>query len=247
MTGSSGRPEPPDGVRAAIHAALHDQASPHDQAGDVVGRLCQVCIELVAVDGASVSVMTDESNREVVYASDEVIAHVETVQFSLGEGPCFEAFQTRRPVLVPDLAEAATPAWPLFAAELAGWPVGAIFAFPLQTGAVRIGAMDLYRRRPGWLSTEQIAIALHAVDVATTVLLGAQAGFPDGSVDGWAEFPLRREQVHQATGMVMAALRIPAGQALAQLRGYAFAAGRVVDEVADDVVARRLSPFDLDG
>jgi hypothetical protein len=91
------------------------------------------------VDGASVSLMTTTDDRQVVYASDAVIEHVEALQFSLGEGPCFEAFQTRRPVLVPDLATAAAPAWPLFAAELAGHPVRAIFAFPLQFGAIRIG------------------------------------------------------------------------------------------------------------
>jgi hypothetical protein len=55
-----------------------------------------------------------------------------------------------------------------------------------------------------------------------------------------------REQVHQATGMLIAALRIPAAQALVRLRGYAFATGRLVDDVARDIVARRLSPFDLD-
>lgn len=241
--GLSGRPEPLDEVRATIRAALLDQAG----GSNVVGRLCRVCIELIPVDGASVSVMTDGNNREVVYASDEVIGHVEAVQFSLGEGPCFEAFQSRRPVLVPDLAAVAAPSWPLFAAELIDWPVGAIFAFPLQTGAVRIGAMDLYRRQPGWLSAEQIAIALYAVDVATVVLLGSYTGSPEGSIAGWVDFPLRRGQVHQATGMVMAALRIPAEQALVRLRGFAFAAGRLVDEVADDLVARRLSPFDLDG
>jgi hypothetical protein len=46
--------------------------------------------------------------------------------------------------------------------------------------------------------------------------------------------------------MVMAALHLPAAAALARLRGYAFTADRLVDEVAGDVVARRLSPFDLD-
>lgn len=236
-------PSPLDPVRAAVRAALLGQAG----GVDVVRQLCAACVELLPVDGASVSVMSDTDNRETVYASDEVIARVEAVQFTLGEGPCFEAFETRRPVLVPDLAGMATPSWPLFAAEMIGQPVGAIFAFPLQSGAISIGAMDLYRRTPGWLSSEQVALALHAVDIATLALLAAQTGAPDGAGENWADLPLRHEQVHQATGMVVAALGIPAAQALARLRGYAFANGRLVDEVASDIVARRLSPHDLGG
>jgi GAF domain-containing protein len=231
---------PLDPVRAAIHAALLDQAS----VVDVVRQLCVACVELLPVDGASVSVMSDTDNRETVYASDAVIAHIEAVQFTLGEGPCFEAFHTRRPVLVPDLASAVAPSWPLFAAELVGHPVGAIFAFPLQSGAINIGAMDLYRRTPGWLSGEQVALALHAVDIATLALLAAQFDGPDGARN-WTDLPLHHEQVHQATGMVMAALGMPAAQALARLRGYAFANGRMVDDVARDIVARRLAPKDL--
>lgn len=242
MTDPPGRSESLDPVRAAITAALHDQAS----GVEVVRRLCQACLDLLPVDGASVSVMTDTDNRETLYASDEVIAHVEAVQFTLGEGPCFEAFHAGRPVLVPDLAAAVALSWPLFAAEMVDQPVAAVFAFPLQSGAIRIGAMDLYRRTPGWLSAEQIAIALYAVDIAALALLAAQAGALDEDGQVWADLPLHREQVHQATGMVIAALGVSAAQALARLRGYAFAAGRLVDDVARDIVARRLSPYDLD-
>lgn len=242
MTTPPGRSGELDPLRAAITAALLDQAN----AADVVRRLCQACLELLPVDGASVSVMSDTDHRETLYASDEVIAHVEAVQFSLGEGPCFEAFHAGWPVLVPDLPAAVTVSWPLFAAEMAGQPVGAIFAFPLQTGAIRIGAMDLYRRSPGWLTASQVAIALHAVDIATLALLAVQAGALDEDGQAWTDLPLHREQVHQATGMVIAALNIPAAHALARLRGYAFATGRLVDDVARDLVARRLSPSDLD-
>jgi len=242
MTHPPGQFESLGPVRAAITAALLDQAS----GVEVVRRLCQACVELLPVDGASVSVMSDSDYRETLYASDEVIAHIEAVQFTLGEGPCYEAFHGGRPVLVPDLAAAVALSWPLFAAEMVDQPVAAVFAFPLQSGAIRIGAMDLYRRTPGWLSAEQVAIALHAVDIATLALLAAQAGTLDGDGQAWADLPLHREQVHQATGMVIAALEIPAAQALARLRGYAFSAGRLVDDVARDLVARRISPYDLD-
>lgn len=103
---------------------------------DVVRQLCVACVESLPVDDASLSVMTDTDNRRTLHATDTVIAHISRQCSSPSvKGPCFEAFRTRRPVLVPDLATTATPAWPLFAAEMTGQPVGVIFAVPLQSGA----------------------------------------------------------------------------------------------------------------
>jgi AmiR/NasT family two-component response regulator len=47
-------------------------------------------------------------------------------------------------------------------------------------------------------------------------------------------------QVHQATGMILVQLGVSAEIAFVRLRGYAFAQGRRLGEVACDVVERRL-------
>ncbi|MFI5778956.1 GAF and ANTAR domain-containing protein [Nocardia sp. NPDC051570] len=234
MSNSAGK------ARDALLFALGDS----DSDVDVVARIGRVCVELLPVDGVSVSLMTGTDQREILYASDEVVARIEAVQFSLGEGPCFEAFETRRPVLITDLRGATIPAWPMFATEMAGQPVGAIFAFPLISGAISLGAMDLYREHTGWLSTADIAIALQAVDIVTIAVLDLQSNSSD--TPWWTALPTHRAQVDQAIGMLIAAFRISAPHALARLRGYAFATGRLVDEIADDLVARRLAPADLD-
>jgi hypothetical protein len=213
-----------------------------------LGEVCRACVELLPVDGASVSIMLGRRHRQSMYASDAVIERIEDLQFSLGEGPCYEAFETGRPVLVPDLAQDAGAAWPVFAAQVeAGgdlYRVGAIFAFPLRRGAARFGAMDMYRRTPGWLSDAEVATALLITDVATSALLAASPSGPEGEVsEAWlADFTLDRAVVHQATGMVSAEFGVPVDQALALLRGYAFGAGRLLGEVATDMVAGRLQP-----
>lgn len=211
-------------------------------------RLCQACVSLLPVDGASVSVMLGTRHRQSLYASDSIVQHLEDVQFSLGEGPCFEALETGRPVLVPDLAEQANLAWPVFAAEVRGEDVGAIFAFPLRRGAARFGAMDMYRRTPGWMSKTEVATALQIADIATSALLAASATGPDGRItEAWlTELSQDRAAVHQATGIVIAEFAVPAEEALARLRGYAFAAGRSVQDVADELVTGRLHPRVID-
>jgi AmiR/NasT family two-component response regulator len=49
-----------------------------------------------------------------------------------------------------------------------------------------------------------------------------------------------RAEIHQAKGMVLVQLGISAEDALARLRGHAFAEQRLLIDVARDVVTRRL-------
>lgn len=237
-TGEGFDPAAENQIRATVIAALGDGA----QGVDPLVRVCRACVELLPVDGASISVMSGTQHRETLYASDEVINHIEALQFTLGEGPCFEAFETGRAVLVPDLAQASATSWPIFASEIADKPVGAVFAFPIQSGAIRIGAMDMYRRRAGWFTSAELATALQVVDLAAAALLGMHVSGLDGE---WlATLPRDRAEVHQATGMLIAQLGVPAEQALARLRGYAFVSGRLVEDVARDIVGRRLQLAD---
>ncbi|WP_394619617.1 GAF and ANTAR domain-containing protein [Lentzea sp. JNUCC 0626] len=238
----------PDGVhesvsraRATVMAALRD----NENNLNALARVIRACVDVLPVDGASVSVLSGPRERETLYATDELAARIEDVQFGLGEGPCFEAFASRRPVLVPDLAQASAVEWPVFASTLATLPVGAIFAFPLQAGAIGVGAVDLYRRRPGWLSGDELAVALEVVDLMTAVLLGLLLGDTEDTDGARDVLSPGREQVHQATGMLIAAFTISADEALARLRGYAFVRDRPLDEVAHDIVTRRLSPLEL--
>jgi ANTAR domain/GAF domain len=56
----------------------------------------------------------------------------------------------------------------------------------------------------------------------------------------WDGLSSNRAEVHQATGMILAQLGVPAQDAFVRLRAYAFAAHRPLAEVARDVVAGRL-------
>ncbi|GAA3886702.1 GAF domain-containing protein [Saccharothrix violaceirubra] len=229
-------------VQAAFLAAAN--GDPPGIGHDPLRLLCRTCVELLPVDGASISVMTGAAEWETLYAGDEVLARAEAFQFTLGEGPCLEAFEHRRPVLLPDFGVDAARRWPVFAAQVAAEPIGGFFAFPLLSGALGIGVMALYRHHTGWLAPAELAVALHLVAMATGVVLGMRLDRLDA--DWWAALPLHREQVHQATGMLIAAFGIPPDEAFARLRAHAFATGRLVEEIARDLVVRRITPADLD-
>lgn len=235
---------PIEGLRESILDALRSGAGMVDS----VARAGRVCVALLPIDGVSISLMSGASLGEVVSASDEIIRVVESLQFTLGEGPCFEAVDLGRPVLVPDMAAEIGAAWPVLATEVARLQVGAFYAFPLQSGAIRVGAMGMYRRRPGWLSSSELSSILQIVDIMTLALLGLAVAENDADVGyAWLEdLPHHRDVVHQATGMMIAGHGISAAVALVRLRGHAFATGRLVEDVARDITTRRLLINDIE-
>lgn len=191
--------------------------------------------------GAGIMLMSGDIPRGSVCTTNDVSALIEELQYSLGEGPCVDAYNEDRPVLEPDLAHPNEPRWPAFTAPALEAGALAVFGFPLQVGAVRLGALNLYRDRTGPLSEDQHADALVMAEVAAQAVLAMQAGAPPGELaaelEAGADF---RYVVHQASGMVAAQLDVSVGVALIRLRAYAFANDRPLNEVAEDVVARRL-------
>ena len=204
-------------------------------------RLCDVCAEVTGMSGAGIMLMSGDVPRGSVCTTDKASAIIEQLQYDLGEGPCVDAYHPDRPVLEPDLAEPATPRWLAFSGPALDAGARAIFGFPLQVGAVRLGALNLYCDRPGPLTDEQHADALVMADVTAQALLVLQADAPPGQIAAELEANADFQYVvHQASGMVAAQLDVSVGQALIRMRAYAFGNDRALTDVANDVVARTL-------
>lgn len=204
--------------------------------------VCEVCAATLDVTGAGLSVMSDPQRREPVSSTTAVSARLEDLQLTLGEGPCVDAFESGGPVLVADLdGESHSGRWPAFTLAAVEAGAAALFAFPLVSGGIRVGVLDLYRDRAGELSSAEFADALVFADLALAMLLNIQAGESmedfDGSRDGLSG---PHAEVYQATGMVSAQLGVSLGEAFARMRGYAFLQDLVLSELASDIVARRL-------
>jgi GAF domain-containing protein len=223
--------------RRRILARLVDGGAPDRE----TTRLCEVCAEVTAMNGAGLMLMSGDVPRGSVCTTNDVSALIEDLQYALGEGPCVDAYQQDRPVLEPDLAHPLTPQWLAFTGPALEAGVRAIFGFPLQVGAVRLGALNLYRDQPGPLTDDQHADALVMADVAAQAILVLQANAPAGKLAAELEAGADLHYVvHQASGMVAAQLDVSVGHALIRLRAYAFGNDQSLTEVAQDVVARRL-------
>ncbi|MGW4477199.1 GAF and ANTAR domain-containing protein [Rhodococcus triatomae] len=233
-------------IRSALTRALTSGEDPRQ----VLGTVCRAFARIVPADGMSVAMSTRPDNRQLVFASDSVSEHVELLQHTLGVGPCVDAVVERAPVLVPDIGD-ASGRWPALVAELSALPVSAMFSLPLRAGAAVFGSLELYRRTPGMLESDQITAALRIGDVIAVALLALATADGGSEVDplrlaGLGDGARSSDALHQATGMLMAHYRIPAGSALARLRGYAYANGRLAHDVARDLTTRRLRVEDID-
>ena len=204
-------------------------------------RTCRAAARDLSAMGVGISVLSKGNDPITVAASSEASVLVEELQFTLGEGPCIDAYASRRPVLVPDLIATAATHWPGYAPAAHDHGVRSVFAFPLQIGTARLGALDVYRADIGSLSARMLSRALTFAEVAMQGLLDAGTGAPGAAEDLVDDSENNRLEVYQAQGMVGVQLGVSTEEALARLRAYAYAHDRRLNDVARDVIARKLT------
>lgn len=250
--------------------------------GDLLQGLCIAVTSSLPAADAAVSLMTGrDGGGGPAAASSRVAWRLEELQFGLGEGPGLEAFSSRQPVLEPDLGNDGMSRWPGYGPAAHEHGIRAVFAFPLQAGAARLGALDIFRTEPGPLSPSALSRAVTFAEQAMDLLVDdpdrdardrdeshsgrpaprghqhrdparrdlAHRGRPHRGRAGGREATdpdivhdvlSHRFEVYQAQGMVMVDLGVGLTEAMARLRGHAFAEGRQLLDVARDVVAGRL-------
>ncbi len=229
----------PDRMARILNAVTGDEtgAAP----STVPQRVCSAGVEVLGLTGAGLVLMSEHEKGRTVACSDRVADRLAELQFALGEGPGIDAFRLGSSVLEPDLGDPRSGGWPAFGPAALEAGAEAVFSFPLHVGAIRLGSLDLYRRRPGPLSDDQFADAVVLAEVATDGFLDLQAQVPPGSLH-WrlSRSGDHRARVHQATGMIAAQQKLSVDDAMARLRAHAYGNQRSIYDVAGDVVDGRL-------
>jgi hypothetical protein len=237
-----------DGRPARVWSLVAAQAARHG--GRVsAADACVAAVAAVGVTGAWLIAVNGMEAGHLMRVTDEASELLAELQLTLGEGPGPDAVARGGPVLASDLDEMqAVRRWPAFAPAARQAGAAAIFAFPLQLGAIRTGVMSLYRARSGPLNAFQLGDALIFADTATMLLLDAQdrtAGDAAGSAGAGpggqpADLTRHRAEIDQATGMLTEQLGVGVAEAFIRLRAYAYAHDRRLSDLARDIVARRL-------
>jgi hypothetical protein len=211
-----------------------------DRSADDPTSFCQPFLQMFPTFGAAVSTVGDLLGSETISASDDIAARVDELQFDLGEGPCWDAMRFARPVLVPDVRVRPAHVWPAFSAAIAEQNVGALFAFPLLVGSLQIGAIDLYAVDAARLNNVQTQQATVMAAAVGRHVLRRALNIVGGDYEDTGN-AFSRRVIHQATGMVVAQLRVPSDDARLVIQGHAFATNRSMMSIAEDIMERRLN------
>jgi GAF domain-containing protein len=220
-------------------------SGPVDRAISRLRELCDIAVKTLPAAGAGVSVLAADGRYSLLTAADAVSDRLEEMQFLLGEGPCVEAADSGRPVFVADLDAELPSRWPAYSPSMREAGIRAVFAFPLQLGAAKLGVLDIFRTAPGPLTRSELARAFRLSDEAVLILMDvpgrttAPGGHPGDDAAATSV------ELFQAQGMVMIQLGSTLAEAMARIRAYAYAENRRLIDVAHAVLTRDLR-FDRD-
>jgi hypothetical protein len=211
-------------------------------------RLARACLQVLPVAGVGISMFGSNGMRIPAGASDDDAAAAERLQFTAAEGPCLDAHALTRTVLATETLIAQR--WPDFYTGLvAKTPFRAIAALPWPNTLKGAGTVDLLFRRSSDLADldfvtadEVIAQVERTLDAESVIEFS-----PLGPGPAWLAGPAAnsRNAVFIAMGMLNVALDVSSPDALALLRGHAYATNRTVDDIAQDVASHRIAANDL--
>jgi hypothetical protein len=197
-------------------------------------RLCIAFSEIVDAQGAAITIGFNNPDRATLCSTDPLADRAEDSQDTLREGPSLDAFRTSTPVCGLSYADQVAR-WPMLGQTLdrPGRRV-LLHAFPMRPDSEVLGVLSAYQTHDRGLS-RSCADAQFLADAIGVAVLGRMDA-ADEADQLWAV----RDLVSQATGMVVAQLRIAPPDALALLRAHAFAHTTTVSEVSRGVLARTL-------
>jgi hypothetical protein len=200
--------------------------------------LCAVAEEFLALDGAAIVLTSGNQDLLSLCTSNKTASALMDLELTLGEGPAVDA--SRGDTSGDTNLLLATPSnWETYRPEALALGVRAVFGFPIRLGAIRFGALSLFRSSPGPLNAEQDSDAYLMASVIGRAVLAAQAGSSnEGLVEELNGSSLLDFRVHQAAGMLSVQASVSVKDALVLLRAHAFGIGCQLSELANLVVSR---------
>lgn len=201
--------------------------------------LCAAARQVLEADGASLC-LSGDADHTVIGVDPASVGPLADGPSDDGDGPCLDAVRTGRIIDGGDLLDGAVATWPTFAGRATGLGYRSLCSWPLQLGAIRLGALTVFLSGRRSLDDDAVrrgsSFALAATELVLLTNDPSSPGSIASTLDGSVE---RRAVVHQATGMVSVQLDVDLADALSVLRSVAWSEGRSIVELARAVVARQ--------
>lgn len=209
---------------------------------DHPAALCSIAADVTELDGAGITLLSTGPHYTPYCASDDVARLLLDTEVQLGIGPGVDACRTNVACDEEDLLAPANGHWSAYAPAAVALGARAVFGFPVGIGAVRIGALILYRELPGPLDDYQESDAYLMASVVGRAVLATWAGASRSELTSELALALSFDfSVHQAAGMVAVQGGMSLSDAMVALRAHAFGSGSSMTALAEKVVRRETS------
>jgi GAF domain-containing protein len=208
---------------------------------DAIREVVHTTHSMFDVDGAGLMLADGDQHLRSVAASDQRFTYLEDLQIEHQEGPCIEAFDTKRLVGVEDLSQ--DQRWPLFSEAAVKQKVRAVLASPLPYNQDAVGVVAVLSEDSNPWSPEGELALLAFTDLAALLIASMMQGEQQNVLSVQLQGALNSRQViEQAKGVLIGTRGISARAAYEQLRAQARAERRKLVAVCSDVVDQASHP-----
>lgn len=202
---------------------------------EIFTDLAEKCVSLLPVSAAGILLRDVSGILQVIGASSPSAHLLDLFQVQNEEGPCLECTMTGIPV--SDVELSAQGKWPRFSDLTRAHDFTAVYALPLRSRDVTVGALNLFARQQ--LSSGRLVVAQALADAATLSLLQVDPHIDLQIVIRRIHMAVEsRNTLEQAQGMIAQRFAIDTEEALIRLRDVSERTALTLVEVATAVVQR---------
>lgn len=223
---------------AALAATLIEITTSVTQGAETIEiftELAEKCVNILPVAAAGILLRDVTGTLQVIGASSPSAHLLDLFQVQNDQGPCLECTMTG--VAVSDVELTAGDRWPRFAQLTSEQGFTAVYALPLRSRDVTVGALNLFAREQ--LSPGRLVVAQALADTATLSLLQVDPHIDLQIVIRRIHMAVEsRNTLEQAQGMIAQRFEIDAEDALIRLREVSDQTSLTLVEVANAVVQR---------
>lgn len=186
-------------------------------------------------DGASLTALRD-GQPTVVAADGDWAQELDRIQSAEREGPCLDAARTGNVFRVRDLR--TDTRWPFYSPLAVGLGALSMVSLPMASEGKLVGALDLYARRAGQFTAEDVALGeLLATQAGVAMQVAASFFAHRDLADQMQQALVSRARIEQAKGVLMGSRGCSEEEAFALLVQLSQTSNRKLREVAEALVA----------
>jgi len=209
---------------------------------DLFTLLTTRCVEILDVSVACLLLPQANDRLGIAASSSEAKYVLEVLEAQSDEGPGPDCYRSGQTHVAADLTTSYEK-WPRFAPRAVEAGFRAVLALPMRLRGQTIGVLSLFKVSEGLMDEGDMNAAQSLADIASIAIVHHRADLDLRVLNDQLRQALNsRIVIEQAKGVVSERLGVDMTEAFSLLRTYARNNGRLLSEVARDVVDDTLHP-----